>query len=277
VQFAPKRPRPGGDAYTEKGVCATMIDINRKAESRHCIECFRCVNPKARGGLRLIFRRPGAEVADIRHYNPNAAEIWFLFLATGLSLGGFLWLVLPQYQWLRQTVGVWAINHGWYWIGMPGPSWLVAVHPAGREVFTWLDFFMISGFMLGCALILTAVLAALTALSSWLAGRLGADNDGRRRLLELAYAYMPVAMVSLVIGLGGKLFDALALTGLPAPAVAGIKVGLFALSVIWSFALGRRLLGVQGLAGVRRWAALVPTVAGIGVIGLAWWPAIFGV
>ncbi|MGN8158001.1 4Fe-4S binding protein [Salinisphaera sp. SWV1] len=276
VQFAPKKPRGQDDAYAERGICPTMIDINRKAESRHCIECFRCVNPKARGGLKLLFRRPGTEVAHIRQYNPNAAEIWFLFVATGLSLGGFLWLVLPQYQWLRQAVGSWAIDHGWYWIGTSGPAWLMAVHPAAHEVFTWLDFFMIVGFMLGCAAGFGIALTVITAASSWLAGRLGADLHLRGRLVELAYAYMPVAMLSLVIGLGGKLFDALALTGLPGSAIAGIKAALFALSVLWSLQLGFRLLGQQKLAGVRRMVALAPMLAGIALVGVAWSPALFG-
>jgi polyferredoxin len=275
VQFVPKLPRGDNDAYAEKGVCPTMIDINRKTESRHCIECFRCVNPRARGGLMMLFRRPGTEVEQIRRHNPNAAEIWFLFLATGLSLGGFLWLVLPQYQILRQMVGAWAINHGWYWIGTSGPAWLMSVHPADHEVFSWLDFFMIVGFMGGCAIALAAALTVITAVSSWLAGRLGGDLDMRSRLIELAYAYMPVAMLSLVIGLGGKLFDAFALFGVPPMIVAGVKVLLFALSVLWSLQLGYRLLGVQSLSGLRRLVALVPMLVGIALIGAAWSPALF--
>jgi hypothetical protein len=276
VQFTPKQPRPGGDAYADKGVCPTMIDIKRKQESRHCIECFRCVNPGGRGGLALVLRRPGSEVADIRHHHPNRAEIWFLFLATGLALGGFLWLILPQYGHVRQGLGVWAIDRGWDWIGTPGPWWLMSVHPQGREVYTWLDFFTITGFMLGCALSLAALLGLLTAASSWLAGRLGADLDLRRRFVEQAYAYMPVAMVSLVVGLGGELFDALASAGLPARAVALLKLGLFALGMLWSVALGLRLLGAQKLRGLRRLAALSPLLAGVALLGLAWWPAIFG-
>lgn len=276
VQFASKRPRAGGDAYTEKGLCPTMIDINRKEESRHCIECFRCVHPDAKGGLKLIARWPGTEVAQIRKANPNAAEIWFLFLATGLSMGGFLWLVLPQYNALREAIGTWAIDHGWYWIGTAGPAWLMSVHPDGREVYTWLDFFMITTFMLACALVLTAILAALTLLSSWLAGRLGADRHLRARFIEQAYAYMPVAMVSLVIGLGSELFEALPLLGVPAALIPAIKLGLFALGVLWSLVLGRRLLAAQGLIGARQLTALLPLFAGVGVIGLAWWPAIFG-
>ena len=275
VQFAPKRPRRGGDLYTEKGLCPTMIDINHKAESRHCIECFRCVRPEGRGGLKLLFRRPGLEIERIREYNPNSAEIWFLFLGTGLSLGGFLWLILPQYQSLRQAVATWFIDQGWYWIGDSGPTWLMSVHPAAREVFTWLDFFMITGYMLAWAVALTAVLFILTRFASGLAGRLGADGDGRSRFVELAYAYMPVAMVSLVIGLGGKLFEALTTVGAPAVVVTGIKAALFFVSVIWSLYLGYRLLGVQGLSGLRRGAALVPGALGIAVVGAAWWPAIF--
>ncbi len=277
VQFAAKQPRPGGDAYAEKGVCPTMIDIGRKTESRHCIECFRCVNPAARGGLTLVARRPGDEVAHIRRHNPNAAEVWFLFLATGLALGGFLWLTLPQYQILRRTVGDWAINHGWYWIGMPGPWWLMSIHHAGREVYTWLDFFTISAFMLACAGLLTAILALLTALSGRLAGRLGADLDHRKRFVEHAYAYMPVAMVSLVIGLGDKLFTMLTVLGLPHGAPAVAKATLFALGVAWSVVLGHRLLGGEGLRGAKRWLALAPLVIGIAAIGFAWSAAIFQV
>ena len=276
VQFAPKQPRPGGDRYTEKGLCPTMIDIGRKTESRHCIECFRCVRPHTRGGLKLVLRWPGTEVAQIRRHNPNAAEIWFLFLATGLSLGGFLWLILPQYTALRQAFGTWAIERGWYWIGSAGPSWLMAVHPAGREVYTWLDFLMIVGFMLACAAAVSAALFALTAASSWIAGRLGADLGFRQRVVEHAYAYMPVAMVSLVIGLGGKLFDALPLAGVPASLVPATKLVLFALGMAWSLWLGRRLLGSEGLLGAKRSVALLPLLAGIGLTGLVWWPAIFG-
>jgi hypothetical protein len=152
----------------------------------------------------------------------------------------------------------------------------MSVHPAGREVYTWLDFFMISGFMLVCALALSAVLAALTALSSWLAGRLGGDLRFAKRFVEHAYAYMPVAMISLVIGLGGELFDALPLAGAPASLIPLSKAALFAAGVAWSLVIGWRLLGEQGLGGGRRLTSLTPLVAGIGIVALAWWPAIFG-
>jgi hypothetical protein len=136
---------------------------------------------------------------------------------------------------------------------------------------------MITVFMLACAVALAAVLAALTSLSSGIAGILGADLRFRARFVEQAYAYMPVAMVSLVIGLGGELFEALALLGVPARLIPAIKLGLFGLGVLWSLVLGSRLLAGQALAGTKRSLVLLPLIAGVAVIGLAWWPAIFGI
>ena len=276
VQFAPKHKRPGGEAYTERGLCPTMIDITCKEESRHCIECFRCVNPPAKGGLYLRLRRPGEEVERIRDHNPNASEVWFLFLGSGAALGGFLWLVLPLYENLRQSIGAWFIEQGWYWVGEAGPWWLMSVHPERREVFNWLDFAMIVGFMSATMLALTAVLAAATAVAATLSKRFGANGGFGRRFVELGYQHAPVAMVSLLLGLGGALFDLLASAGLSAPGIGVIKGSLVVLAIVWSIHLGRRILARQGVSGSGLWAALAPGAAGSTLTGLAWWPAIIG-
>ncbi|MBZ0216922.1 MAG: 4Fe-4S binding protein [Fimbriimonadaceae bacterium] len=277
VQFVPKRKRPGGDAYSEKGLCPTMIDLKRKEESRHCIECFRCVKPEAKGGLFLRLRRPGEEVEEIRRHHPNPAEIWFLFLGTGVALGGFLWLTLPFFGRLRQIVGEWFISQGWTWIGYPGPSWLMVVQPARREVFVWLDFIMIVGFMLACMLALTALLTLTTSLSAWLSGRLGGDLDLRRRFLELGYQYAPVAMVSLIIGLGGELFEILTYAGLGKAEIGYAKGLLFLSGILWSIYLGYRILNVQGVAVKQRWLPLTPGIVGSLLVAAFWWPAIFAI
>ncbi len=276
VQFAPKRPEPGGDVWSDKGVCPTMIDLKRKQESRHCIECFRCVSPAAPGGLYLRLRRPGEEVEQIRSHHPSEAEVWFLFLGSGAALGGFLWLVLPLYDRLRDAVGTWFIDHDWIWIGDSGPWWLMSVHPERREVFTWLDFFMISSFMVTVMLALAAILAATTALAAWVSGRLGGTGTMRQRFVELGYQYAPVAMVSLVIGLGGGLFEAMAWVGVPETVLRAIRIGAFALGILWSLHLADRILRVQGLAWRGRLIALLPGLTGSTAVAAAWWPALFG-
>lgn len=276
VQLAPKVKKPGGDRYTERGLCPTMIDISRKEESRHCIECFRCVEPRAKGGLEVRLRMPGEEVEAIRGHRANPVEVWFLFIGTGIALGGFLWLVLPLYQELRQAFGIWAIEHEWYWVGEPGPWWLMSVHPDRREVFLWLDFSMITAFMTAFAAMFAAALAATTAAGAWLAGRAGGDRDFRTRFVELGYQYAPVAMISLVIGLGGELFDGLDHLGLGAHASADAKAVLFVAALAWSLWLGNAILRGQGLAPQARVLPLAPGLLGSLAVGGCWWIAIFG-
>ncbi len=275
VHFVPKNKIPGGDVLSEKGLCPTMIDLKRKEESRHCIECFRCVAPQSRGGLFLRLRHPGEEIETIRKHHPNLAEVWFLFIGTGIAAGGFLWLSLPLYNTLRQAVGEWFLGHGWYWIGTPGPAWLMVVQPQHREVFMWLDFMMIAGFMLACMVVLTALLSLATAVSAWLSGKVGGDLDLRKRFVELGYQYTPVAMVSLVIGLGGKIFDLLKYTGLGDVGIGYAKGGLFVAGLLWSVWLGSKILAAQKVPAARRWLPLVPGVVGSLVVAVFWWPAIF--
>ncbi|CAA7614995.1 Polyferredoxin [Magnetospirillum sp. LM-5] len=259
VQFAPKNPVPGGDAWTEKGVCPTMIDLPRKQESRHCIQCLRCVNPQARGALEIRLRRPGTEIERIAHHHPNIAEVWFLFLGTGVALGGFLWLVLPIYQEWRQALAEWAIEAELYWLVSPGPAWLMSVHPERREVFLWLDFLMISGFMLGVMAAMTAVLATLTAAIARLSGR---------PFAQVGYLFAPVAMVSLVVGLGGTLFQPLG------PWAGTAKGMLFLAGIVWSLWLGWRVMAP--CPPLRRLVALIPAAAGVVAVAWGWAPALFG-
>lgn len=277
VQLAAKIPHPGGDRYAERGICPTMVDINHKQESRHCIQCFRCVKPTSPGGLFVKFRPAGQEIANIRQFNPNWAEVWFMFMATGIALGGFLWLILPQYQTIRQYVGDWFINHGWYWIGNSGPSWLMSVNPLQNQSYNWLDFLMIVGFMLSCMVLSVVVLSIATALSSWLAGKFRADSHFKQRFVELGYQFTPVAMISIILGLGDQLFKQIGLWGVSNTIVEYTKIGLFAAAIAWSIGLGYRILQHQGVAWKGRIVALIPGISGSLLVAYAWWPAIFGV
>ncbi len=278
VQFAPKQWRNGNDRYTEKGICPTMIAVSEKKESRHCIQCFRCVKPDSPGGLFVHFRRFGEEIMQIRKHSPSLGEVMFIFMSTGISLGGFLWLILPSYQTLRQTIGEWCINRGWNWIGESGPAWLMSVHPTLHQTYNWLDFFMIVGFMLTWMLLTTFVLSSCTLASSYLAGYFQADKTLKERFIELGYQFTPVAMLSIILGLGDTLFSTLQNTlQMNHLILSTIKLMLFIGSIIWSIHLAKRLLTQQGVRGIRNWIALSPGIIGSLFIGFAWWPAIFGI
>ncbi|WP_206485993.1 4Fe-4S binding protein [Thalassotalea sp. G2M2-11] len=276
VQFISKKHKPGGDKYAEQSFCPTMIDLRHKQESRHCIECFRCVNPEAKSSVMVKLRKPGREVERIKSHNPGAAEVCFFLLGTGSALGGFLWLTLPIYHQMRQVVGEWFVEKGWYWIGEAGPWWLMSNHPERREVFNWLDFLSIIGFMAIVTLCFAITLSVINVVTTWLAQKAGSTDSFKHSFKELAYQYMPIAMVSLLIGLGGKLFEWLMIFGLTEANVVTIKLAVFSLSIIWSLKLGWEILAGQQIG---RLARILPCLSGLFgslFVGLCWWPAIFG-
>lgn len=276
VQFTPKRAIPGNDRWTEKGVCPTMIDLPRKKASRHCIECFRCVNPNAKGAVALRLRPPGEEVEKIHEHHPNGWEILFFFLGTGIAIGGFLWLVLPQYWTIRMGIAEFFINRGHYWVGDPGPSWLMSVHSERREVFNWIDFFSIIAFMSGFMALFATVLTMTTGIAAWLSGKINDAKSFRVRFIELGYQYAPIAMVSLVIGLGSELFNIIGWIGMGENAIGWSKGVLFIAAWFWCIRLGYKILENQGLKPTQRWLPMIPGTVGSLLVGLAWWPAIFG-
>lgn len=275
VYFGYTHKRPGGDRYCSKCLCPTMVDIRYKEESRHCIVCFRCVTPGARHGMLFHIRRPGEEVENIHDYHPNLPEVIFLFVGTGIALGGFLWLVLPTYQELRQSLGLWFFEHNQFWVGDSGPAWLMSVHPQRGEVYRWIDFLSIVGFMLTVMAGLTALLGAATALSAWLSTRLGTQKNFRRTFVELGYPYAPVAMISLILGLGAELFKSLTWIGMDATGIGLVKLGIFYLALLWSIFIGERILASQHVPWRWRWLPLLPCLAGCLLVGFAWKTAIF--
>jgi hypothetical protein len=151
----------------------------------------------------------------------------------------------------------------------------MSVHPERREVFNWLDFMMIVGFMAACMVALAAVLTLTTSAAAWLSGRLGGDRDFKARFVELGYQYAPVAMVSLLIGLGGALFEPLAEAAGNA-AVGGLKGAILLAGFLWSAHIGRRILARQGVSRGGAALALVPGLIGSALVALAWWPAVVG-
>ncbi len=271
VSFSPLKQPLQSEGYSEKGVCPTYIDLKNKSESRHCITCFKCVQPTTGKGIVLEVRKPGQEIEEIGKRNANFSEVFFLFSATGLSLGGFLWLLLPQYQLFRQAIGTWLLEQGAYWVGRPGPIWLMAVFPQEREVFVWLDFLSISLFMSGLMVIFIVLLSLLTITSSHLFFK--NTKSHFRLFLELGYQYAPIAMVSLIVGLGNDLFVHIAQSSFEIALF--VKSGLFLIGLLWSLCLGWKISFPFEENSYIRIYKLLPTYLGTVIIAICWGLAIF--
>ncbi|MEK7851527.1 MAG: 4Fe-4S binding protein, partial [Deltaproteobacteria bacterium] len=152
-----------GEKNGARVVCPLYINLHTKVASRHCIECMRCVNPGTPGTLRINLRRPGKEIEEIRGKKPDIYEVIFLFLATGLALGGFHWLVNPFYVKFKTAIGGLLIDMGFgEFIGKSGPWWVMVNYPERGDVFNWLDFISVASFMLSSMLLFGGILFFLT-------------------------------------------------------------------------------------------------------------------
>lgn len=273
VQLSPRKRKDGPDALTDKTICPTYIDLPRKRAARHCIECMRCILPGHQAGLAVSFRRPGQELESIRKHAPDGWETLFIFLGAGIALGGFLWLVLPFYDDWRQAVGTWFIEQGQYWIGEPGPAWLMSVHPERREVFRWLDFFMITGTMMTVMVLSALVLGAASWGSALIARWLGGAPQLFRATVQIGYSQAPVALMALMIGLATELFTPFLRLGMAPAVVNDVKAAMILLGWFWSLWLAWRILAGLGVKRGRVWAVL-PAAMGSSAMAAAWWMAV---
>ena len=217
------------NAKAKAYLCPTFINTQAKTATSNCIECFKCVEPDNPASLRISLRRPGREVEEIRKRDANPWEVVFIFVAAGLSLGAFYWQSSRVFIWHKQSLGGLLMDMGLTdVIGWSGPWWLMVNYPHSGDVFNLLDAVSIVTFMLGMTVIVGAVLFLVTALSSLC---LKKNDSIFSEVFALGYAYAPVALVSLVIGLGGILFDGMAESGV---ASGFIKQSLFMAGIVWS-------------------------------------------
>lgn len=246
--------------------CPTFINTTRKAASSNCIECFKCVNTGVPGSLHLEIRRPGLEIEEIEKRRPNLWEVVFLFSATGLALSAFHWLVNPLYIQYKQAIGGALLDIGLGdWLGWSGPWWMMINYPEAGDVFNLVDFISITSFMLVSMVGVALILFLLTTLSAML---LRNKEPLMATITRLGYLYAPVALVSLVIGLGLILFQSLGAFGLSRETIRMIQGVLFTGGGIWSLYLAVRLQGGLNVA-------IIPSVLGIGFLALAWYQALF--
>ncbi len=249
--------------------CPTFINTSTKTASSNCIECFKCTNPGEEGTLHLTLRRPGVEIENIDERDPNIWETIFIFAVAGLTLGAFHWTANPMYDDFKYFIGNFLLNLDskliTSLIGVNGPWYTMVNFPQAGEVFNLLDVFSITIFMIISMFAVGGLLFALTAASAML---LKTPEPFMKKVTRLGYAYAPVALVSLVVGLGLILFNSFKGLGLSEPAIHSLQALVFIGGVLWSLHLARVLQNGIG-------PAIVPTIAGVTIITYAWFMVLF--
>ena len=144
------------------------------------------------------------------------------------------------------------------------PWWLLTHDPEHNDSFTWLDGGVLIAFIAGFALVSGSLLAVLMALSTRLAG-----PWQRQRFHHLVQSLIPMAGVSVFLGLSSLTVTLIKAEGLPVGWVSTLREGMLGGATLWSLWLGGRIL----LGWGSRWrmlAALLPLVAALLWLNLFW-------
>ncbi|WP_159084353.1 4Fe-4S binding protein [Dongshaea marina] len=259
------RPSTTAEGYREQGICPTSIELRTKQSSRHCIKCARCIKPQSRGGLEVTLRRPGTEIKGIERHAPCGAELAFIWFAPGLAIAGFIWSVTPLYIQLRQGLGQWGMSQHWYGLFARGPSWLMNQNASIDQHYLWLDFFSITLFMLGAALVLALLLGACSLLGAWAMGRME-QLPLSKRLTLVGYQFAPLAMLCILLGLGSTLFSSL--KSAFGPWLIYLELGLLLMALLFNLWISARWLLLKKLNHWRLGLSFTAILIGCLVISL---------
>lgn len=153
------------DYYKNGTLCPTNYNLPYKNDTSNCIACGKCTFARQKAGLGLYKRSPNQELLNIEKSKPNLYEIIFIYLCPGLSAGGFLWTILPNYNSFREKIGTYFLTHqqlGWF----NNSSILLGSHTWNQQ-YNWLDVFSITVYMLGYAGSVALVSLAFLSLASF--------------------------------------------------------------------------------------------------------------
>ncbi|ODN43946.1 hypothetical protein BGC07_14950 [Piscirickettsia litoralis] len=273
----PKLPKDKS-YYVEGRLCPTDYNLRYKTDTSNCISCGQCAYGKEKAGLGLYKRKAGTEVNNILNSQPNWSEIVFILFSPGLAAGGFLWLILNQYEQYRQMIGTWFINHNSFWIFNPAVSWLGS--QTWNQHFSWLDVSFVTVYMLAYSLIIGLASILIISLATWVIQPHHSQREiytFKNTFIALVYQNIPTATLSIVIGLCGKFFEVMHHDfGMSLDIAMWIKLLMLLASMLWTLQLTWQTVRRVNKNTLKRTISMGIVLINIGMMLYLWWPAILG-
>lgn len=237
--------------------CAPLVAMRQMQGASDCHMCGRCSGH--RDAVVLSARTPNHEVVKLgAQLATGWQSVLILFGLLGIALGAFQWTVNPHFIEVKQWIAAWLIERDILWpFAENAPWWLLTNYPALRDVFSWLDGALVTGYILGMGVLMGGALSAIIGLASRLLG-----SWQRQRFYHLSQALIPLAGCGVFLGLSALTVNLLKNDGIPVSWVGDLRLLLLIGASLWSFWLAAGIVRQYAATGSQRLAAL-------GVFGLA--------
>jgi polyferredoxin len=245
--------------------CAPLVDLRHLQSASHCHACGRCSGH--RSAIELSLRSPSREILSLAPTRDGgAAAVLLVFGMLGVATGAFQWTLSPWFVAMKLAAAEWLIERGSLWLLQNNAPWWILTHyPEASDVFTWLDGLCIVAYIAGTAIAVgTATLGALLG-AQFLAGR------GHYDWKSLAMTLVPLAGISVFLGLSLLTLSQLRAEGVVFPWMGQARAALLALGLGWSGWLGARVIFASPASRWRRLAALAVHALPLSLMGYSWY------
>jgi len=243
--------------------CAPLVDLRHLASAGECHACGRCHG--YRNAVWLQSRSPNREVLSLPANSVSRWEVMLLvFGVLGIALGAFQWSASPWFVTIKQAVAAWLVEHEWFWALSDGaPWWLLTHYPEANDVFTWLDGALIVAYIGATAAAVGGLILLGLAAAQKFLGRPGL-------MWRLAYSLIPLAGMSVFLGLSMLTVTQLRAEGLVLAWVPAARATLLVLGFGWSAWLALRLITDVSATPVRHFAAAGAVLPVLALVPAMW-------
>lgn len=243
--------------------CAPLVDLRHLAAAGECHACGRC-----HGYRNAVWLQPRSPNREVLSLPVDAVSRWevalLLFGVLGVALGAFQWSASPWFVAVKQAAAAWLVEHEWFWaLSDNAPWWLLTHYPEANDVFTWLDGALIVAYIGATALAAGGAILLGLAAAQKLLGRPGF-------MWRLAYAFIPLAGMSVFLGLSMLTVTQLRAEGLVLAWVPAVRVALLALGFGWSAWLAAQLIAAVPAASFLRLAAVTALLPALALVPAMW-------
>jgi polyferredoxin len=243
--------------------CAPLVDIRHLSSSSACHACGRCSGH--RGAVELLPRSPNEEILSLKDTQASRWEaILLVYGVLGIALGAFQWSASPWFVALKQGIAEWMVEHDLLVLLQDNaPWWLLTHYPEANDAFTWLDGL----------LILFYIAATALTVGSWILLWLRIAQAILRRpglMWRLAYGLIPLAGVSVFLGLSLLTVTLLRAEGFALLWATPARISLLALAAVWSGWLAARMIRTVAAANRRRALSWGAVMVGLSAVIFAW-------
>ena len=249
--------------------CAPLVDMRHLHSASQCHVCGRCSG--YRDAIELAVRSPNSEILSAApQHVAGAPAALLVFGLLGVALGAFQWTISPWFVTIKQAAAEWLVERDSFWLLRDNAPWWILTHyPEASDVFSWLDGLAIVAYILGTAMVVgTLILGALLA-AQLLAGRERYDWK------SLAMTLIPLAGISVFLGLSMLTLTQLRAEGVVFPWVGGARAALLVMGLGWSGWLGARVIFASAAMRWRRLAAFTAYAVPLSLVGYSWYLAFY--